>query len=184
MIMRYGVSRPDTWSGAAMRLSFVDGPLDFGWIHCGATAEFLGNFVGGLAAKAGLDANEVRHSITYLTNELLENAVKFRAPGAGGVVLETRFDGAIFELVLSNFAPQETIIRFQTFLAELESRDPGDLLIERIEANALDPSNGSGLGILTLMNDYGVRLGWTFEQQAEGAPVRVEIYAALTLHNS
>ena len=169
------------------RISFREGPLDFSWVHAGATAEFLGNFLAGLAARSDLDGNEVRHSVNYLANELLENAVKFRAPGAGDVELEARFDGQTVELIMSNFAAEQTTARFETFLGELTSRDPGELLIERIEANAAgDSSSGSGLGLLTLMNDYGARLGWTFEQAAPGELVRVEVYAALTLtgHNS
>ena len=42
-------------------------------------------------------------------------------------------------------------------------------------------ARGSGLGLLTLMSDYGVRLGWTFEKDAEGEPIRLETYAALKL---
>jgi hypothetical protein len=183
MIATYGVQRPAASAGGATaRLTLRDGPLDLGWVHCGITAEFLGNLVAGLAAKSGVDANEARHSVSYLANELLENAVKFRAEGAGDVTIEMRFADTTFELLLANFAPAKNAVAFQAFLAEVETRDAGELLIERIEANAADDSsNGSGLGILTLMNDYGARLGWRFEQQEEGEPVRVEIYAALTL---
>lgn len=183
----YGVKKPTATRGAVTRFTFREGPLEFGWVQCGVTAEFLGNFLAGLAARSAVDANEVRHSVSYLANELLENAVKFRAPGSGDVELEARFDGQTVELVLSNFAAEQTSAGFQTYLAEMVSRDPGELLIERIEANAAgDSSSGSGLGLLTLMNDYGARLGWTFEQEAPGEPVRVEVYAALTLsgHNS
>ena len=182
MIATYGVQRPSASAGATARLTLRGGPLDLGWIHCGMTAEFLGNLVAGLAARLGIDANDARHSVSYLANELLENAVKFRAEGAGDVVVEMRLEGAKFELLLSNFAPEKNAAAFQAFLAQVEARDAGDLLIERIEANAADDSSsGSGLGILTLMNDYGARLGWRFEQKNEGEPVRVETYAALTL---
>jgi hypothetical protein len=52
---------------------------------------------------------------------------------------------------------------FQALLGEITAGDPGELLLQRIEANAADENaSGSGLGILTLMNDYGVRFCWTF----------------------
>jgi hypothetical protein len=182
--MRFGTDKPAELAGARARLTLRDGPLEFGWMHCGMTAEFLGNFLAGLAARKSLDANDVRHSVGYLANELIENAVKFRAPGAGDIVIEAGLRDSLFELVLANFATEDTTVRFQALLEEIVSRDPGELLIERIEANASDGSaSGSGLGILTLMNDYGVRLGWTFEQKARGEPVRVEVYAALALSN-
>ena len=181
MTKSYGEPRPASFE-AATRLTFFDGPLDLGWVHAGATADFLGTFFADLGAKSGLDGNDARHGISYLVNELVENAVKFRAPDAGEVVIETRLDGANFELVLSNLSAEETAARFQAILEEIVSRDPGELLIERIEANAADDSStGSSLGILTLMNDYGVRLNWTFEPNAGGTLVRVETYAALPL---
>lgn len=178
---RYGVEPPGAAGSPLARLVFRDGPLNLAWAHCGPTAEFLGILVAGIAARSGHDFNEVRHGVNYLANELLENAVKFRARGAGDVVLEARFDGSTFELLLANFAEEAHSAHLRVFLADLESRDPGELLMERIEANAADDSNtGSGLGILTLLNDYGVRLGWTLEQEAPGAAVRVEIHAGLT----
>jgi len=45
----------------------------------------------GLAARAKIDEPSARHSIGYLANELLENAVKFRAPG--DIVVEAALDG-------------------------------------------------------------------------------------------
>ncbi len=181
MTKSYGEPRPSSFE-ATTRLTLFDGPLELGWVHASATADFLGTFFADLGARAGLDGNDARHGISYLVNELVENAVKFRAADAGDVVLETRLDGPAFELVLTNISAAETAARFQGIIEEIVSRDPGELLIERIEANAADDSStGSSLGILTLMNDYGVRLNWTFQPDAGGTLVRVETYAALPL---
>jgi hypothetical protein len=178
---RYGAERPAAAATLAARLTLHDGPLEFGWTQCGMTAEFLGALLASVAERASLDGNEVRHSIGYLANELLENAAKFRAPAAGDIVVEAGFAGSTFEVSVANFAAAETAARFQALVGELTARDPGEMLIERIEANAGDPAGGgSGLGFLTLMNDYGVRLGWTFNQARKGEPVRVEVHAALT----
>lgn len=181
MTKTFGAPIPaDGPAPSSTRIRFFDGPLELNWSHCGATAEFLGDFFSGLAAEKKLDANEARHSIAYLANELLENAVKFRAPGE--IVLESSLEDATFKLQLSNATAPETAARFEALLTEITSRDPGDLLIERIEANAADPeAGGSGLGLLTLMNDYGAELGWTLEQAKPGAPVRIETFAAITL---
>jgi hypothetical protein len=181
MTKRYGEPRPADLQTTA-RLTLYDGPLELGWLHASATADFIGTFFADLGARAGLDGNDARHGISYLVNELVENAVKFRAPDAGEVKLAARLDGSNFELLLSNIAAPETAKRFGAILDEIVSRDPGELLIERIEANAADDSStGSSLGILTLMSDYGVRMNWTFEPHAKGTLVRVETYAALPL---
>lgn len=162
------------------RLRLADGPIDLSWHHCGTTSEFLGEFFGLSHARSAQAYDEARHSIGYLVNELLENAVKFRAPG--DVVIDSSLEGGRFEVKVVNLISRETAERFAVLLAELTARDPGELLIERIEANAADSSsNGSGLGLLTLMSDYGARLGWTFHDTAEDGQVRLETFASLEL---
>lgn len=164
----------------ANRLRLADGPIDLAWHHCSTTSEFLGEFFA-LRRKSSVDAyNEARHSIGYLVNELLENAVKFRVPGE--IVVECSLEGGNFELKVTNLVDEPTAARFNKMLVELTSRNPGDLLIERIEANAADEgSSGSGLGLLTLMSDYGARLGWTFHHVADAGAVRLTTFAALNI---
>ena len=162
------------------RIRLADGPLDLAWQHCGVTAEFLGDFFALQRSKDGGNYNEARHSIGYLTNELLENALKFRH--AFDITLEASLDGASFEVRITNVITPETAGKFQALLAELTTRDPGELLIERIEQNAENMnSSGSGLGLLTLMSDYGARLGWRFQPAAEADAMRLETYAALDI---
>lgn len=164
--------------GNSLRLA--EGPIDLSWHHCSTTSEFLGEFFALPRAASGQAYNEARHSIGYLVNELLENAVKFRSHG--DILIESSLEGSCFQIKVANFTARETAARFQEMLSEVTSRDPGDLLIERIEANAADASSsGSGLGLLTLMSDYGARLGWTFENEADGERVQVATVAALDL---
>lgn len=162
------------------RLSLSEGPLEIGWNHCSTTSDFLSDFYAMLAGKNGADYVETRHSIGYLVNELLENAVKFRSPG--DIVVEAGLADGCFEMRVSNHVETGTARRFQKLLEELTVRDPGDLLIERIEQNAEDPeAGGSGLGLLTLMSDYGVELGWTFGRGASKGTMRLQACASLSL---
>jgi hypothetical protein len=161
------------------RLCLAEGPLEISWQHCSLTSDFLGDFFAD-HATAGVDVHEMRHSIGYLANELLENAVKFRAPG--DIEIVAGIHDATFALCVHNRVHADTAQRFQQLLAEITAGDPGDLLIERIERNAADPdAGGSGLGLLTLMNDYGAELGWKFLPDAEEGLYRLETYAALRL---
>jgi hypothetical protein len=160
------------------RLLLAEGPLELDWQHCSVTSEFLGDLFAMRAARDGLDDNDVRHSIGYLANELLENAVKFRHPG--DIAIDARLEGRRFALRVTNLVSPETAIRFKALLAEITSRDPGELLIEKIEANAENPdTSGSGLGLLTLLSDYGARLGWRFETDAPSGAIRLETFAVL-----
>ena len=183
MISHYGIIPPNRAANAAVsRLVLRDGALELRWFHCSETAEFLGDYFSVQARTAKLNGRDAQHSIGYMANEILENAVKFRAFGMGDIEVEASLQGSAFEMRVTHFVEASIGARFQELLSELLKRDPGELLIERIEANAADNSTGaSGLGILTLMSDYGARLGWSFAQDKPGAPMRLCIYAALTL---
>lgn len=181
-----GISLGDTElrngaDAAGIRLQLAEGPLGLAWHHCGTTAEFLGEFFALQQEASGNSRSETRHGVGYLTNELFENAVKFRSPG--DIFIETSMEGSRFELTVTNRIDPDVAQRFQAVLVEMTTRDPGDLLIERIEANAEDPSSsGSGLGLLTLMSDYGAQMGWTFEEIPGEAPLRIDTYASLNLY--
>ena len=183
MIAHYGIIPPDRALNAAItRLVLRDGALELRWFHCSETAEFLGNYFSVQARSAKLNSRDAQHSIGYMANEILENAVKFRARGLGDIEIEALLQGNAFEMRVTHFVEASIGARFQELLTELLKRDPSELLIERIEANAADSSSGgSGLGILTLMSDYGASLGWSFAQEQPGAPTQLCIYASLIL---
>lgn len=168
-------------SAFSMGVVLSEGPLGVSWQHASATCEFLGDIFAMQHSKAGMDYNEARHTIIYLVNELLENAIKFRIPG--DIEVSGSLENGNFEVTVTNHLAPDKAGKFQELLAELTTRDPGELLIERIEANAADEnSSGSGLGILTLMNDYGARLGWQFSDAPTGAAVVLSTRAALILN--
>ena len=179
---QFGDTARNNGSGAfAMTIVISDGPLGVSWQHASETCEFLGDVFALQHAKAGADYTDARHSIIYLVNELLENAIKFRVPGA--IRVACSLEQGNFELTVSNDTAPEVASRFQSLIEEIIARDPGELLIERIEANALDEnSSASGLGLLTLMNDYGARLGWDFRPSSSGSAIALSTHAALTLN--
>lgn len=175
------IARNNGTGAFAMRVLISDGPLGVSWQHASETCEFLGDVFALRHAKTGADYTDARHSIIYLVNELLENAIKFRVPGA--IRVDCSLQDGNFELTVSNDTAADVASRFQALIEEITSRDPGELLIERIEANAADEtSSASGLGLLTLMNDYGARLGWDFRTAPAGGTVTLSTHAALTLN--
>jgi hypothetical protein len=160
------------------RLRLFDGPLELSWHHCATTADFIADLFALRFRSSRNDYKEVRHSIGYLVNELMENAIKFRAPGE--VLVEATMDSETFKVKVSNLVAEKIASEFQNLLSEITVGDPGDLLIQRIEANAADAeASGSGLGLLTLMNDYGARLAWIFSPTKEEDRIWVETYASI-----
>ena len=160
------------------RVRLFDGPLELSWHHCATTSDFVADIFALRFQSSRNDYLEVRHSIGYLVNELIENAVKFRATGE--IMIEASMDTDTFKLKVSNHVNGDTAAEFKTLLAEITVGDPGDLLIQRIEANAADPEKTrSGLGLLTLMNDYGAHLAWIFSSADEKDRVFLETYASI-----
>jgi hypothetical protein len=161
------------------RIVFRTEHLELKWSHCSNSADFLSQYYAGVFAtnRAPAQIRELSHSIAYMANELIENAVKFRS--AGDVELTAGILSEDFVLRITNWITADTSKRFQSLLGEITKGDPGELLIQRIEANATTGSGGSGLGILTLMNDYGVRMSWRFAPEADG---RVFLETVARLH--
>src|SRR6185437_15653096 len=98
-----------TTGSFATTIRLIEGVLGLTWQHSSTTSEFLGDFFALRGAATGLDYNEVRHSIVYLVNELLENALKFRAPG--DIEIRSALDDGRFELIVSNLVARPTMDR-------------------------------------------------------------------------
>ena len=162
------------------RVRLFDGPLDLSWRHCATTSDFIADLFALRFQSSRNDYREARHSIGYLVNELIENAVKFRAPGE--ITIEASMDSECFKLKVSNDVDGETAFEFQNLLADIMVGDPRDVLIQRIEANATNPDvAGSGLGLLTLMSDYGARLAWIFSSADESDRICLETHASIPI---
>jgi hypothetical protein len=142
------------------RLTLIDGPLQLGWRHSGVTSDFIAEVMAMPFASKKESYNDVHHSISYLANELIENAVKFRLPAQ--IEIEACLSGSAFLLRVRNPIDGGTSEVFQRKLDQILDDDPGDLLIRQIEANALSDGSTSGLGLLTLLSDYGARMTWEF----------------------
>ncbi len=116
---------------------------------------------------------ESKGAITYIANELLENAMKFNDIESKFKVkfciyfLENRsVKNAEVTAVLyaTNSVTPEGVEKFQAFLAELLASDPEELYISQVEKSMEEEhSEASGLGFLTMINDYSAKLGWKFE---------------------
>ncbi len=171
---------PERFEQASRLVVFTE-DFQLKWSHCSATADFLSGFYAGVlsADRTSEQLNDLSHSIAYLVNELVENALKFCT--TGNMEIQAGLDGDDFILRIANAIEPETSDRFQTLLAEITDGEPGDLLIQRIEANA-EGGSGSGLGLLTLMSDYGARLSWHFRPAGSGDErVFLETIARLAL---
>ena len=157
--------------------------LPFQWVHCDSTATALASYFSAFFPERAqgdeVGREEMAFSVNYVANELLENVHKF----GSGKRMELRACMTETDLLLwtRNAAPAEARVRLESVISGILQGDPQELLLERIEQNALNPeSSASGLGYLTMMSDYGVRFGWAFREQANDTAV-VETQAWLPI---
>lgn len=140
------------------------------WRNNGLSANFLAEYLtaffpdseeGAIAVDKKI---EVKSAISYVANELLENAMKFNDEASHqpiSIKLEMHSDRLLF-FVRNSLKPQ-AIAKFQAYIQELTTEDCNELYIRRLESNLQDETGGSGLGLLTIMNDYMAKVGWKFE---------------------
>jgi hypothetical protein len=167
-------------------------PLRSRWRNNGLSADFLGDYVntflppmGGTAA-AGNRRNEIRHTVTYIANELLENAMKYHERDVDMPIgLHLELAGDHITVSVSNGSGLEQAQRYRAFVERLLEGDAGDLLLKQQEESATSPdSTMSGLGLLTMIIDYGVLLGWRFDlHPLQAAMLTVTTSAVLPLQN-
>jgi len=125
---------------------------------------------------------EIKSTISYISNELLENAIKFHENTKNhqvklGISFLEDTDMAIV-IYTKNSIYSEKVQKYQAFINLLLTEDANELYIQQIEtASAEEDSKASGLGLLTLINDYSAKLGWKFEPESS----QPEIIAVTTM---
>jgi hypothetical protein len=146
-------------------------PLKQRWRNNGLSADFMADyfatfFPGGEEASTEPDTQaEVKSAVSFIANELLENAMKFNeetSPYPISIRLQMHNDRLVFRA--TNSINPQSVRKFQTFVEELTNSDPSELYLRHLEKNAANESQSeSGLGLLTMRNDYLAELGWKFE---------------------
>ena len=114
----------------------------------------------------GLDKQaEVKSVVSYIVNELLENAVKY-STNSSSISIQIHLNPNLIIFQLTNSISLQQTQQFQDRIETLLHCDPNELYITLLERNALNQSDPeSGLGFLTMLNDYKAKLGWKFEPQ-------------------
>jgi hypothetical protein len=176
MIANQTLGRTEPESGEkceylALSFSPLSAPLCSRWRNNGLSADFLGDYVttffsaNGDVTDTPAHQKEIKHAVTYIANEFLENAMKYHERDVDipiGIRLE--LTGSQITISASNGVGAEQSDRYKAFVERVLSQDAGELLLCQLEESAAGKASiESGLGLLTMINDYGARLGWQFE---------------------
>jgi len=169
----------------SLELSFKNPsqPTKRQWHNHRLSAYFLADYFANLLSIDQDDADgenrikECKNSVSYIGNELLENAIKFNDisqhyPVKFGIYLLENIDEITCVIFTKNSIDSQNIDKFKVFIQELLSADTHELYVQQIEKIAADEnSETSGIGLLTIINDYSAKLGWKFEIESSNRQI-------------
>jgi len=107
---------------------------------------------------------KIKSAATYITNELLENCIKFhndmfKYP----IKISSCLQGKNLVLIATNCINLKTLEKLERFINELLRSDVSEFYFRQLEKGAEENSEQSQLGFLSMTNDYSAKLGWKIE---------------------
>ncbi len=139
------------------------------WKHCAIITNCVANYYSLMipTQEKYFSADEINHYVSYILNELIENAVKFRKTGQ--ITIQSYLDKENTDtkehiiLLVSNMISRSQEAALTQLTSTLVSADTDleQLMLEKLEYNALGKDEAaSGLGFITIMHDYHTPLAW------------------------
>lgn len=155
-------------------------PLQHRWRNNGLSADFLADYLSTFLPREDNDEateqkNEIKDAVSFVANELLENAMKFsHAPELHPVSITMQLEKDNVRFYVKNSVENGGADKFQALIQRLLTEDPDELYMEQLMANAEGKNDGgSGLGFLTMINNYNARLAWKFEPAGDDPLVMI-----------
>jgi hypothetical protein len=150
-------------------------PLKERWRNNGLSADFMADYVTTFFPKNENDPEsitrqaEIKSAVSYIANELLENAMKYSDEGLKNPTRICLFlQPQQIIITETNVAAKEQAKAYKSFVIKLNEGDPMEMFLEQLEASAME-DNVSGLGFLTMLNDYNAELAWEFTPAHESS---------------
>ncbi len=133
-------------------------------------------------AKGRISRETAENSISFVLNELIENTAKYSNTADTAVRVRVLLLERTILLEVSNAVSAALADEFQASMREVLAGNTEELYLSKLEANLQGSLGGarsdSGLGFLTLINDYQVQLGFKFENT--GADIcRITVQASM-----
>ncbi|MEM9215006.1 MAG: DUF6272 family protein [Cyanobacteria bacterium P01_F01_bin.150] len=168
---------PNTREFLLLGFSPSSAPLQKRWRNNGLSANFIADYLTTFFPLSDHHTPtktrnaEIKDAVSYIANELLENAMKFSvhansSPIQFNIYIVTE-NGSADEVTIilstTNSITQQSVEALQSFINEFLTIDTDELYIRQLERSASDEGSNSGLGFLTIKNDYAAELGWKFE---------------------
>ncbi|PIG93066.1 DUF6272 family protein [Gloeocapsopsis sp. IPPAS B-1203] len=140
------------------------------WRNNGISADFLANYLTTFfpgnddSSIIAQKQTELKSAVSYIANELLENSMKFSYENSAPISIQLHLHSDRIIFVISNSISYQQFEVFQSYINILQTSDLDDLYIRQLEKSTDKEPSCSGLGLLTILNDYTTKLGWKFEE--------------------
>lgn len=144
-------------------------PIEHRWRNNSLTADFVANYASTFLDPQKLERiHEIKDSVSYVANELLENGLKYHDASDdddAGLSLRCEIHDKGLILTVSNRVATAAAASLEALARELLVRDVSELYFEKIER-----SNGesAGLGLITMVHDYDAQLAWRLSPHESG----------------
>ena len=143
------------------------------WSRCGLTADFGASFY----SFCFPDSKNMRNSLSFILNEIVENAVKYSKEKISPITicLYKENNDLIFEV--QNYITHDQNTIFKRYINHLHDiSDLSDEYLKTIERNA-EFDEKSSLGLLTILSDFKLNMAFNFiaEEQKYGLSVYVQV---------
>jgi hypothetical protein len=174
VIGEFSESMNQVTDGLTLTFSASSIPLKQRWRNNGLSADFLADYVTTFFPRDEGDPSSlerqqaIRCAVAYIANELLENAMKYSEESLAvptTIRVSLVPDAILFSEV--NRTSGSRGAAFLGFVRTLSASDPSEMYLQQLERAG--EGGGSGLGLLTMLNDYGARLAWRFEDLPDGS---------------
>jgi hypothetical protein len=130
-------------------------------------------------AKGRISRETAENSISFVLNELIENTAKYSNAAETAVQVRVLLLERAILLEVSNSVSEAQAEEFMASMREVLSGNAEELYLAKLESNLLKPKGDSGLGFLTLINDYKIGLGFRFEKTG-GDVCRITVQADMS----
>jgi hypothetical protein len=141
------------------------------WRNNDYAANFIADFLTTFIVKNGNEASdlqsqaEIKSATSYIANELLENAVKYSHQVSEiPIKIKLYFEKNKILFFITNSLSHLRCANLQGIIYQLSNSNHEELYFNQLEKSVDDEySFKSGLGFLSMINDYSAKLAWKFE---------------------
>lgn len=148
-------------------------PISERWRNNGLSADYVAEYLANVLNVDDHKSNDIEYladiksSASYIANELLENGMKYcNKQIEYPIIFHIELVSNEIRFFLENTIIPANAQKLQEFINELNNSDPLELYVQQLEKNAeadLEDNPTSGLGFLSIINDYSAKLGWKFQ---------------------